>query len=85
MLNRIALAGTIVASANIPRQRVWVGEGERGSVRGCCQTKANWSPKSTITLRSSDKLTPFGQGGGAVFLEGFAAVQMALKAEVIVD
>jgi hypothetical protein len=51
----------------------------------CCQTKANWSPKSTITLRSSDKLTPFGQGGGAVFLEGFAAVQMALIAEVIVD
>jgi hypothetical protein len=34
---------------------------------------------------SSRELTPFGQGGGSVFLEFFAAVEMAFEIELIVD
>jgi UDP-glucose 4-epimerase len=42
--------------------------------RGCCQTNANRSPKSTIDLNSGCKLAPFGQGSGSVLLECFSAV-----------
>ena len=31
------------------------------------------------------KLTPFGQRGGAIFFEGFAAVEMTFEIEMIVD
>ena len=43
------------------------------------------SRKIGIEPNSGRKLTPFGQGGGAVFLEVFAAVGIAFEIEVVVD
>jgi len=34
---------------------------------------------------SRRQLTPFGHGGGAVLFEGFAAVQVTVEVEMIVD
>jgi hypothetical protein len=36
-------------------------------------------------VRSGGKLTPFGQGGGAVFLEIRSAVKVAFEIEVFMD
>ena len=66
---------------------VAIGAGPVGgyAVYGCCQSNVNQSPKYTMTRVSRRKMTPFGQGGGAVFLEGFAAVQVTVEVEMIVD
>ena len=50
-----------------------------------CQTNANWSTKRPEPGLSGRKLTPLGQGDGAVLLEDVAAVEMAVLVEVIVD
>ena len=34
---------------------------------------------------SRRQLTPFGQRGGAIFFEGFAAVEMTFEIKMIVD
>ena len=52
---------------------------------GCCQSNANQSPNYTMTKFSRRKITPFGQRGGTVFFEGFAAVQVTVEVEMIVD
>ena len=52
---------------------------------GCCQSKANQSPKHLKLRRSRRQLTPFGQRGGAIFFEGFAAVEMTFEIKMIVD
>ena len=36
-------------------------------------------------MNSGRQLAPFGQGGGAVLFEGFAAVQVTVEFEMIVD
>ncbi len=51
----------------------------------CCQSNANQSPKHLKLRRSRRQLTPFGQRGGAIFFEGFAAVEMTFEIEMIVD
>ncbi len=51
----------------------------------CCQSNANRSPKSVNSGFSGSKLTPLGQSGRAVQLEGIAATEMAVFVEVIVD
>jgi hypothetical protein len=50
-----------------------------------CQTNENWSPKPPEPGFSGRQLKPLGQGGGAVLLEDFAAVEMAVLVEVIVE
>ena len=45
----------------------------------------NWSLKCSKSAVSDRQLTPLGQSGGAVLLEGVAAVQVAVLIEVIVD
>ena len=50
-----------------------------------CQTKANSSPEPAIDPGSGCELTPFGQGDGAVLLERFSPVQIALVTEMIVN
>ena len=50
-----------------------------------CQSNANQSPKHLKLRRSRRQLTPFGQRGGAIFFEGFAAVEMTFEIEMIVD
>ena len=52
---------------------------------GLCQTKTDRSRKTGIDPISGRELTPFGQGGRAVFLEFFTAVEMAFEIEVVVD
>ena len=52
---------------------------------GWCQANANQSPKSHATPSSCRQLTPLGQRGGAVLFESFAAVEVAVEVEVIVD
>ena len=49
------------------------------------QTKTDRSRKTGLDPISSRKLTPFGQGGGSVLLEIFAAVEMTFEIEVVVD
>ena len=56
-----------------------------GRPNGCCQSNANQSPKHLKLRRSRRQLTPFGQRGGAIFFEGFAAVEMTFEIEMIVD
>ena len=51
----------------------------------CCQSNANQSPKHLKLRRSRRQLPPFGQRGGAIFFEGFAAVEMTFEIEMIVD
>ena len=53
--------------------------------RRCCQAKANQSPKHPKLRRSGRQLTPLGQGSGAVLLEDFAAVEMAVVVEMVMD
>jgi hypothetical protein len=50
-----------------------------------CQSNANQSPNLQMMRISRRQLTPFGQRGGAIFFEGFAAVEMTFEIEVIVD
>ena len=50
-----------------------------------CQSNANQSPKHLKLRRSGCQLAPFGHGGGAVLFEGFAAVQVTIEVEMIVD
>ena len=50
-----------------------------------CQSNANQSPNIQMIRISRRQLTPFGQAGGAVFFEGFAAVEMTFKIEVVMD
>ena len=52
---------------------------------GCCQANANQSPKCEATSLSGRQLTPFGQCSRAVLLENFAAVEVAVVVEMIVD
>ena len=52
---------------------------------GCCQANANQSPKHPKSRRSGRQLTPLGQGSGAVLLEDFAAVEMAVVVEMVMD
>jgi hypothetical protein len=52
---------------------------------GCCQSNANWSPKSASSGLSGRKQTPFGQSGRSVLLEDIAAVELAVLVEMIVD
>ena len=52
---------------------------------GCCQSNANQSLKHLKLRRSRRQLTPFGQRGGAIFFEGFVAVEMTFEIEMIVD
>ena len=51
----------------------------------CCQANANQSPKCEATSLSGRQLTPFGQCSRAVLLENFAAVEVAVVVEMIVD
>ena len=51
----------------------------------CCQSNANQSPNLQMMRISRRQLTPFGQRGGAIFFEGFAAVEMTFEIEMIVD
>ena len=55
------------------------------TVAGCCQSNANQSPKHLKLRRSGCQLTPFGQRGSAIFFEGFAAVEVTVEIEMIVD
>ena len=50
-----------------------------------CQSKSNQSDKRWKPGNSSRHLTPFRQRGGAVLFEGFAAIEVAVKIEVIVN
>src|SRR5680860_1319171 len=50
-----------------------------------CQTNLNGPAKGADLKRSGCKLTPFRECGSAVLLEDFAAVQVAVLVEVIVD
>jgi len=45
----------------------------------------NQSSKHLKLRCSSYRLAPFGHGGGAVLFEGFAAVQVTVEVEMIVD
>jgi len=49
-----------------------------------CQTKTIGSVKTTRYPTSSSKLTPFGEGGGAIELEICTAAEVALLIEVVV-
>ena len=51
----------------------------------CCQSNANQSPKHLKLRRSGCQPTPFGERGGAIFFEGFAAVEVTVEIEMIVD
>ncbi len=48
----------------------------RWHLDGHCQTNLNPLTMSASLRRSGRQLAPLGQGGGAVLLEGFAAVEM---------
>ena len=50
-----------------------------------CQSNANQSPNLQMMRISRRQLTPFGQRGGAIFFEGFAAVEMTFEIKMIVD
>jgi len=50
-----------------------------------CQSNVNQSPNLQMMRISRRQLTPFGQRGGAIFFEGFAAVEMTFEIEMIVD
>ncbi len=52
---------------------------------GLCQTNLNRHAKGAGLRRSGRKLTPFGQGGGAVLLENVAAVEVTVLIEMIMD
>ncbi len=52
---------------------------------GRCQTKANGPPKIAGRPASTSKLTPLGEGGGAIELEILAAVEMAFLVEVVIN
>jgi hypothetical protein len=54
-------------------------------VERCCQSNANQSLKWCATQLSGRQLAPFGHGRSAVLLESFAAVEMAVEIEMIVD
>ena len=58
---------------------------EDDTVHGWCQSNANQSPNLQMMRISRRQLTPFGQRGGAIFFEGFAAVEMTFEIEMIVD
>ena len=52
---------------------------------GQCQTKTTSSAKAALRLASGSKLTPFGEGCGAIELEILAAVKVALLVEMVVN
>ena len=56
-----------------------------GKAARCGQPSANQSPKSVNSESSGRQLTPLGQSGRAVQLEGIAAIEMAVLVKVIVD
>ncbi len=55
------------------------------SFAGHCQVNLNRLAKFPNPRRSGHKLTPFGQGCGAVLLEDVAAVEVTFLVEMIVD
>jgi len=52
---------------------------------GQCQTKTTGSAHAAVRPSSGSKLTPLGEGGGAIKLEIFAAIEVALLVEVVVN
>ena len=50
-----------------------------------CQTNLNGLAKGAGLRRSGRQLTPLGQGGRTVLFEDFAAVEVTVIVEVIVD
>ena len=50
-----------------------------------CQTNANQTAKCAKRIASGCKLTPLGQGGGALLLEDVASAEVAIVVKVIVD
>ncbi len=61
--------------------RLQLGE----ALRRCCQVKANGHPIIVEPTNLGRKLTPLGEGSGAVEFEVFAAVEMTFQVEVIAD
>ena len=57
----------------------------RQAFSGWCQSNANQSPNLQMMRISRRQLTPFGQRGGAVLFESFAAVEMTFEIDMIVD
>ncbi len=53
--------------------------------RGWCQTKVTESLKTAKRPASASKLTPLGEGGGAIELEILASVEVAFLVEVLVN
>jgi len=58
--------------------------GRMPSVR-YCQTKTIGSLKTAARPASGSKLTPLGEGGGAIELEILAAIKVALLVEMVVN
>ena len=54
-------------------------------VQGQCQTKTTGFTNVATRPASASKLTPLGEGGGAIELEIFAAIKVALLVEVVVN
>jgi hypothetical protein len=53
--------------------------------RGHCQTNLSGPAKGAGLRRSGRQLTPLGQGGRTVLFEDFAAVEVTVVVEVVVD
>lgn len=54
-------------------------------VKRQCQIKKTEPTNAAVYSVSGSKLTPLGEGGGAIELEVFAAIKVALLVEVVVN
>ena len=92
---RVDLPALEILSRMLPIVRKIAGIGVRTDVTAAmvatdgrprwCQTKTDRSRKTRVEPSSGCELAPFGQGGGSVFLEIFAAIKVAFEVKVIVD
>ncbi len=69
----------------IAMNRFRIVKGKEAEFERCCQSNANQSPNLAMMVSSGRQLTPFGQCGGAGFLECVAAIQVAVMVEMVVD
>ncbi len=56
-----------------------------GDFSGRCRVKTNRPPKTVEPASSGRKLAPFGKGSRAVEFKVFAAVEVTLPVEMIMD